>query len=357
MRWLKVMLGVLAAGGVLAGCGNDEKSAEGNSGDAAKTVAIDVGTGTAIKTNTRKPRIALLSTAGNLFLQKFNQGAQAEARRRGLELTTYDARFDPARQLEQVQNVIQQKRFDAFVAIALDGSRLCPVLSKQAPAQGVVVVTAIVPICNRLNNPEGPELWTPGTLANAGYPATVDANEAFLKQVAKRMPGKHTAAILLGPPLVAGTITTKAAIKRVQQEIPNLEIKYPINLDQTTPDGFAKTQTLLQAHPDVDVVMSIYSDMTVGAIKAIKAAGKSGEIKVFDQGASQQSLAAVRAGSLEMTTAFYPHSYGISAVGAVADAFAGKKVKRWYGAYTQGSTLGNPLVIDKTNVDTFKPEY
>lgn len=361
MRRLTVVLCLglaLCAGVLFAGCGSSKST--DTSGGGGKKISIDIGTGKPIEVTSGKPKVALLWTSGNLFLQAFHDAAVAEASKRGIDLTVLDSKFDPVRQLQQAQNVLQQKRYNALITIPLDGNTMCPVLTKQAPAAGIPVVTAVVPMCNRVSNHEGDPMWSPGTVSHVGFTATVDANEAMYKEVAKRVgPGQHTAALLVGPPLIAGSIASIAALKDLQSKggAPNLDVKYTIDTDFTTPDGFAKTQTLLQAHPEIDTIMTIYSDITVGAIKAIKAAGLEGKVKVYDQGASAQSLAAVKAGDLEMTTAFYPATYGREAVDAIADAFEGKKVDRWYGAYTQGSTFGNPLIIDKTNVDTYKPEY
>jgi ribose transport system substrate-binding protein len=359
-----VQLAVLAVvASVALGCGgSNDGGGNGSSATSASAerVLVDVGNGKPIEVDRGKPNVAMLWTSGNLFLEAFAAAARKEAAARGIHLTVLDAKFDPVRQMQQAQNVLQQKRYDALIAVPLDGNTMCPVLTKDAPGRGIPVVTAVVPMCNRLTKPEGDALWSPGTVAHSGYTATVDANQAMYREVARRRgPGKHVAALLVGPPLIAGSLTSIAALKDMQKkgELDNLNVKYTINTDFTTPDGLAKTQTLLQAHPEVDTIMSIYSDITVGAIRAIDAAGRRGKVKVYDQGASGQSLDAIRAGKLEMTTAFYPATYGKNAVDAIADAFEGKKVKRWLGAYVQGSTPGHPLVIDRTNIDDYKPEY
>jgi len=369
MRRLKVvavLLGV-AAMMALAACGssksNSSSSTSGGSNTTAsssRAVSIDVGLGRPIVVHTNKPRIAFLGTSGNLLLKAQIQGVQDEAKARGVDLTVFDSKFDPTVQMQQVQNALQQKRFDAFIVVPLDSNAMCPVLTRQAVAQGIPVVTNNVPLCNRVSKPEGDQLWSPGTIAHVGWTATVDANRSMYREVNRRVgPGVHTAALLVGPPLIGGTISSIAALRQSEAagEIPHLNVKYVINTDFTTPDGLAKTQTLLQAHPDVDTIMTIYSDTTIGAIKAVQAAGKEGKVKLYDQGASGQSLAAIRAGQLEMTTAFFPYTFGKQAVDAVVDAFEGKRVPRWIGQYVQGSTPGNPLVIDKSNINSFRPEY
>jgi ribose transport system substrate-binding protein len=343
---------------LVAGCGSGESSDATTTG--GKTVQIDVGTGKPIEVTTTKPRVGLLWTSGNQFLQTFEKGAKDEAAKRGIDLTVLDSKFDPVRQMQQAQNALQQERYDALIVVPLDGNTMCPVLSKQAPEAGIPVVTTIVPMCNRITKPEGDPLWSPGTLAHSGFQGTVDSHRSWLNEVNERMgPGRHPVALLLGPPLIAGTIATVEALEQAREanEIPNLDVKFQYNTDYTTPDGLAKTQTLLQAHPEVDAVLSTYADITVGAVRAVKSAGVEGRVKVFDQGATGQTLELVKSGDVEMTTAAYPYTYGVNAVKAIADAFEGKEVQRWYGAYTQGSKLGDPLVIDAENIARYKPEY
>jgi ribose transport system substrate-binding protein len=362
-RRLVAAMSVVAALALVAGCGDssdDDAGSGGNGGNGGRAVQIDVGTGTPIEVNTSKPHIGMLWTSGNLFLQAFEKGAKDEAERRGVELTVLDSKFDPVRQSQQAQNALQQKQYDGLVVVPLDGNTMCPVLSRQAPSEGIPVVTAVVPMCNRIRNPEGDELWSPGTVAHSGFQVTVDSAVAWYKEVARRMgPGRHTVALLLGPPLIAGTISSLEGLRQVLEanEVPNLDIKYQVNTDYTTPDGLARTQTLLQAHPEIEAILSTYSDITIGAVRAVKAAGREDEVRVFDQGATGQTLAGVRAGDIEFTTAAYPYTYGVNAVKALVDAFEGKESERWYGAYVQGSTLGNPLVIDQDSIDEYRPEY
>jgi len=363
MRRLKVVvLLCVVAMLVLAGCGSsdsDDSSDDGGS-SSGRTVAIDVGLDSPIEVDTDKPRIAFIGTSGNLLLQSQIKGVEEQAEKRGVDLTVFDSKFDPTVQMRQVQNALQQDRFDAFIVVPLDSDALCPVLTRQAVEAGVPVVTNNVPLCGKVSEPENEALWSPGTIAHVGWTATVDANRSFYREVARRRgDGEHVAALMVGPPLIGGTISSIEALRQSQaaREIPGLDVKYTINTDFTTPDGLAKTQTLLQAHPEIDTIMSIYSDLTIGSIKAVQAAGRGDEVKLYDQGASGQSLDAIRRGQLEMTTAFFPYTFGAQAVDAVVDAFEGKRVPRWIGQYVQGSTEGNPLVVDKDNIDEFRPEY
>jgi len=346
----------------MAGCGSDGSGGSGGasagSSSSGKAVSIDVGSGKPIEAKTSTPRVAFFGAGtSNLYLRAFNAAVLAEAKRSGVKVTTFDAQFDPAKQMDQVENALQRGGFDAYLIIALDGNTMCPVLTKQAPAKGIAVVTALTPICNTGLNPEGDKLWSPGTIAHVQDDSTYTEDQKWVDAIAQRLPGKHTVALLNGPPLITVAKAFKKAIDYGKTKYPNLDFKYVVSTDQSTPDCLTKEQTLLQAHPEVDVVLSNYSDCTVGAIKAIKAAGKSAAVKVFDVGGSPQSFAAVKAGELEMTTFHTPRDNGTIGLRTLVQAFQGKKVPRYVGVYPPGVTIANsPLIIDKSNVGKYQPQ-
>jgi ribose transport system substrate-binding protein len=359
MRRCGLLLLMLSAFVLAAGCGGSNESSRSASSE-GKAVAIDVGS-KKITVKTSKPRVAFAWASGQQFLKALKRGAESQAEKRGLSLTVFDAKFDAVRQMSQVQNILQQGDFDALMVIAIDGTQMCKVVTKQAPARNIPVVSLNVPLCAHQTKPEGPEMWVPGLITQVGATTTVDSQRWFYQQAAKsRGPGKHVAALIGGAPLTGGALASDAALKEVKatNALPgNFDIKYKVSTNYTTPDAFAKTQTLLRAHPEIDTLLSPYSDIGVGVVKAVNAAGLKGKVKVYDEGASGSALALVRSGDLEWTMPYYPESMGVDAIDAVADAFAGRKVPRWIGQYTQGSKLGKPALITQENIDQFKREY
>jgi ribose transport system substrate-binding protein len=343
------------------GSGSDDGSKATATSGGSGTTTIDVGTGTPIGVATSRPRIAWFGALGAAYVQAQAQGMKDEAAKDGLDLTIFDSKLDPLVQLQQVQNALQQHKFDAFVVDPFDGNAECPVLSREAPSKGVVVVTAAVTMCNHVKVDEGPDSWAPGTLAQVGNQNGLNVMRQYLDEVDRRRDdgARHVGLLLVGPALNPSTIATTEALKQARAEgaLRNVDVKYVVNTDFTTPDGLARTQTLLQAHPEIDTILSQYSDITLGAIAAVKKAGLSGKIKIYDQGASRQSVEAVKAGDLEITTAYHPYRIGVDSIKAVADAFAGKQVPRFIAAGVPGESLGKHLIVDKTNVATFRPEY
>jgi erythritol transport system substrate-binding protein len=71
------------------------------------------------------------------------------------------------------------------------------------------------------------------------------------------------------------------------------------NWDRT--QGHDKMQSLLQAHPDVTGVISGNDEMALGAIAALKEAGKLGSVKVGGFDGSPDAVASIKAGELQYT--------------------------------------------------------
>ena len=71
------------------------------------------------------------------------------------------------------------------------------------------------------------------------------------------------------------------------------------NWDRT--QGYQKMQSLLQANPDVTGVISGNDEMALGAIAALKEAGKLANVKVGGFDGSPDAVAAVAAGEMEYT--------------------------------------------------------
>ena len=90
------------------------------------------------------------------------------------------------------------------------------------------------------------------------------------------------------------------------------------NWDRT--QGHDKMQSLLQAHPDIIGVISGNDEMALGAIAALKEAGKLSSIKVGGFDGSPDAVAAVKAGELRYTVLQPVATFSVKAV-QEADSF------------------------------------
>jgi len=118
------------------------------------------------------------------------------------------------------------------------------------------------------------------------------------------------------------------------------------NWDRT--QGFQKMQSLLQANPDITGVIAGNDEMALGAIAALKEAGKLDMVKVGGFDGSPDAVAAVKAGEMQYTVLQPVAVFSAEAV-RQADNFIKTGAT---GAATE-KQLFDCLLITKDNVDKY----
>lgn len=352
---------VAALAMVATACGGGGGSTSGST-EAAESgggsVAIDLGEGKSIEVEKGKKLKVGLFLAGTVtrYMQAFDSGVHAAAEEFGYDVETFDPAFDPTKQFNQMQtSLTTNPDIDAAIAVPLNPDQACKMLSETAPASEVVVVVSVNAICGRGGNaPE--EMWQPGTLAFNDADNTIPYREGWLRAIGERLDKPTKIALFLGPPLIQDTIAIEGALKTVGPEFPNMEIVTKLRTDYTTPDALAKTQTMLRANPDVEGIISPYSDTTSGILTALEEEGKAGEVKVFDIGASKFALQAIKEGKIELTVPFTPYTAGFEALTALHEAFEGEAPSRLLPGLKYGS-IEEPLIVTKSNLDAVEPQF
>ena len=118
------------------------------------------------------------------------------------------------------------------------------------------------------------------------------------------------------------------------------------NWDRT--QGHDKMQNLLQAHPDIIGVISGNDEMALGAIAALKEAGKLSSIKVGGFDGSPDAVAAIKAGELQYTVLQPVAIFSAKAVDE-ADSF----LKTGKTGVANEKQLFNCVLITKSNVGSY----
>jgi ribose transport system substrate-binding protein len=88
--------------------------------------------------------------------------------------------------------------------------------------------------------------------------------------------------------------------------------------------GFNVFQNMLQAHPDIDSVFACSDLMALGAVEAIRAAGKTGTIKVIGFDALDDAKKAIAAGTMAASVAQFPSEMGKAAVESAVKVIRGE---------------------------------
>ena len=164
----------------------------------------------------------------------------------------------------------------------------------------------------------------------------------------KSVGDKGTYVELFGNPADNNAAVRSNGYETVLTQYPNLKKvgKEVANWDRAK--GHDKMQSLLQANPNINGVISGNDEMALGAIAALKEAGKLANVKVGGFDGSPDAVASVKAGEMQYTVLQPVAVFSAEAI-KQADTFikTGKT-----GAATE-KQLFDCLLITKDNVDKY----
>jgi erythritol transport system substrate-binding protein len=213
--------------------------------------------------------------------------AAEEAQKLGYKATVGASKGDTNTESNLIDTAITNKS----VAIILDPANASGSIGavKKAIAANIPVF-----LVNAEINQEG--LAKAQLVSNNAQGAALGAQE-WVKDVGQS--GKYVE--LLGAPSDNNAATRSNGYDTVLSQYSDLDKvgSQVANWDRT--QGHDKMQSLLQAHPDIIGVISGNDEMALGAIAALKEAGKLSTIKVGGFDGSPDAAAAIKAGELQYT--------------------------------------------------------
>jgi erythritol transport system substrate-binding protein len=157
---------------------------------------------------------------------------------------------------------------------------------------------------------------------------------------------------LLGAPSDNNAATRSNGYATVISQYPDLEksASQVANWDRT--QGHDKMQSMLQANPDIMAVISGNDEMALGAVAALKEAGKLEGIKVGGFDGSPDAVAAIKAGELQYTVLQPVAVFSAKAV-QQADSF----IKTGATGASTEKQLFDCLLITKDNIDKYTAPF
>ncbi|WP_032996317.1 sugar ABC transporter substrate-binding protein [Mesorhizobium sp. LSHC412B00] len=193
------------------------------------------------------------------FMQGVDRGLAAAAKDRGLEYRRALANNDAAKGVEQVQLFLASK-IGGLVAAPVDPASMSRSL-QELIWSGAYVGTIVPPPATSLLN--APQYETGKVLAEAAA--------AYIKD---KLGGKANV-VILSHDSMEFLAPRFAAMRDIFKAMPGVTIVADISPNPVNKEGgFATMSTILQAHPDVDVVLGA-DTVVLGALAALEAAGKA----------------------------------------------------------------------------------
>ena len=271
-------------------------------------------------TSNKKTVALVLKTLNHPFFVDMRRGAQDAADRAGvtLQVQAAEREIDVDKQMQIVENMLQTG-IDVL-AITPSGSReIVSALVKATQANVPIVI-----VDTRLDA---------AAAAAAGVkPQTFIGSDNYEggklagEYVVSSSGGKARVGILEGIP---GHETGDSRLRGFRDAIakaPGITVvaSQPANWERD--QGFNVFQNMLQAHRDIDTVFAASDLMALGAIEAIAAAGRTGQIRVVGFDALDDAKKAVEAGTMAATVAQFPYEMGKAAVESAVKLLAGEKL-------------------------------
>ncbi len=254
------------------------------------------------------------------FLTVLRNGIEAYAQEKGQPVTVEIAEDDISKQISQVENFIAAK-VDAIIVNAVDTSAT-PKITKLAADAGIPLVYV---------NRQPTDVDQLGAKAAFVASNEVDSGTLETKEVCRLLGGKGDILVMVGD------LANQAAVQRtadIHDVIATPECSGMKILDeQTAVWDPVKAQDLMtnwiSAGHKPAAVIANNDNMAIGAIQAMKAAGwDMKDVVVAGIDATQEALAAMKAGDLDVTVFQDAAGQGKGALDAAMALAAGGKVEQ-----------------------------
>ena len=267
-----------------------------------------------------KPVVASIVFQGDQFMKSLQAGMRSAAEKAGAEILETNIDGDQAKESQAIDTYIARK-VNAIVIAPVSAKNSAAAL-KRARDAGITVVAVNGGL-------------TDGTIAQATFStsnkdlgmSTGKAAAAFIKT---KLSGKANVAILGFKSLLPEQSGDRTEGFKSAAEAGN-EIKVVAEQDAWLPEKAVSVATdILTANPDVNVIYAANEGGTVGAMQAVRNAGRSGSVYVFGIDGSEQLAKGLMAKDnvLQAVTAQSPFAMGAEGVNAALSILKGEKVEQ-----------------------------
>lgn len=240
----------------LTACG---RNADSSTEEEAQTEENGAGSGTSQQSEGYKIGFSLMTISDAVMAQTI-QDAQAYIESLGGELLVSDAENDASNQLDAVENFIQSG-CDAIIIQAIDATSMSQ-KAQEAMEQGIKVVAYGIGLDNC-------DVW----YKNDNTVTGTAIGEMAADWINSELDGTANVCIIgysMMDVLVERADAIEAALEANCENV-NIVASFDAIDSQT---GMSNTESMLAAHPEVNVICSISDGPAVGAYEAVKALGR-----------------------------------------------------------------------------------
>ncbi len=274
----------------------------------------------------------LMISSAAPYLAGYRKAFDVECRRLNLKVIALDANNDPAVQASQAEDLVAQK-VDVLCFWPVDARAIVPSVQK-AFARGIPLV------CTN----SWPEPSVVGCFQSFIGASMVEEGIIAAQTMADALNKRGKVAIIEGNPGQDATFwRSKAFLDEIHRIAPEIQVldKQTARWDRAR--AISVAENFLTSYPDLGGIMAQNDDMAIGALHAVKNAGRLGQVHIVSIDASREGLEAVRDGQLFGTCTQSPSFEGIYTARVARDVANGwPPPPRW---------IRNPVLrVDKNNV-------
>lgn len=292
--------------GTFAGCGSEEKPAATteDEGKAAENEAGDdkIVVGCTLQ-NLSEEFMTMLKGSMELKLEDYDN----------VELIVNDAEGKPDKQASQLDSFAAQG-VDAVIISPVDADALAPAVKSVVDA-GIPVIT-----CSADVTGDQGQVWVGSENENGG--------EIEMRYVAEQLGGKGKVAVLRGPLGAFAEQGRFAGYEKVLEEYPDIEVVFDQTANWQREEAMALVENLLSSGTEIDAIVCQNDGMALGALEAVKAAGKKDEIIITGIDAIEDALNSIKDGELDATCFQDAISQGQTALEMAVKAANGETIER-----------------------------
>jgi ribose transport system substrate-binding protein len=319
---------MLVIGAGLTACGSSD-SDSGSTSTSGSSSSTATGAGGSVSGQ----EIAYLVPSMDItYWQWVKEGVEQEAKRQGLNVTTYDATNSPAKQAENANTALTK---------GAKGIVLSPVSSSSAPTVLNAAERQDVPVTFAAIGPDPSVTNYASLITSDDYTSGKEAG-AFLAEEVKKLGGNEVG--LLALPL--DRTNAKAKLKGLQESLDAAGVKLVQTIQTqglTVREAVSEANDLLTAHPNIKGIYGMYDNAGIGAVKVLQTRGLEGKVAIVSSDGSPETIGDVRKGLIKGIVVQEAVGQGIEATKQLAAAMAGKPVKK-------SIPLPEPLVT-QDNID------
>lgn len=248
-----------------------------------------------------------ISTLNNPFFVSLKDGIEKEAKEKGMKVTVVDAQDDTAKQISGIEDLILQK-VDVLLVNPTDSAAISSAI-QSANEAGIPVITI-----DRSSDEGDIETFIASD--------NVAGGEMAAEYLVKELGEKAKVVELEGVSGASATRERGKGFHNIADKQLDVLTSQTAEFDRTK--GLNVMENILQGNKDIQAVFAHNDEMALGAIEAIKAAGKDIIVVGFD--GNDDALKAVENGELKATIAQQPSLIGEEAVNAAEKILKGDKV-------------------------------